>query len=80
MLGDSSNKLISIERPGSVLPDHILFGHSPSMAEIQTRANRISRTNVPILVCGAGGTGKEALARWLHAHSDYGTGEFVKVN
>lgn len=50
------------------------------MAEIQTRAKRICRTNVPILLCGEGGTGKEALARWLHAHSDYGTGEFVKVN
>jgi two-component system response regulator AtoC len=80
MLADSSNKLTGIERPGSVLPDHILFGHSASMAEIQTRANRICRTNVPILLCGEGGTGKEALARWLHGHSDYGTGEFVKVN
>jgi two-component system, NtrC family, response regulator AtoC len=63
-----------------VLPDQILFGHSPTMVEIQTRASRICRTNVPILLCGEGGTGKEALARWLHAHSDYGTGEFVKVN
>jgi two-component system response regulator AtoC len=80
MPGDNSNKLAGIERPGSVLPDAILFGHSPMMAEIQKRANRICGTNVPILLCGEGGTGKEALARWLHAHSEYGTGEFVKVN
>jgi two-component system response regulator AtoC len=80
MPSDSPNKLTGIERPGSALPDHILFGHSPTMAEIETRASRICRTNVPILLCGEGGTGKEALARWLHAHSDYGTGEFVKVN
>src|SRR5580700_11062082 len=80
MPSDSPNKLTGIERPGSALPDHILFGHSPTMAEIETRACRICRTNVPILLCGEGGTGKEALARWLHAHSDYGTGEFVKVN
>src|ERR1700675_3255839 len=80
MLGDSTNKLTGIERPGSVLPNHILFGHSPSMTEVQTRAGRICRTNVPILVCGEGGTGKEALARWIHCNSEYGTGEFVKVN
>lgn len=77
---DNSNRLTGIERTGSVLPDQILFGHSPAMAEVQTRAARICRTNVPILLCGEGGTGKEALARWLHAHSEYETGEFVKVN
>ena len=80
MLRDSSNKSAGIERPGSVLPDLILFGQSQAMAAIQARANRICRTNVPILLCGEGGTGKEALARWLHAHSEYGPGEFVKVN
>jgi two-component system, NtrC family, response regulator AtoC len=80
MSGDNSNRLSGLERPGAVLPDQVLFGHSPAMTEIQTRARRICRTNVPILVCGEGGTGKEALARWLHVHSDYGAGEFVKVN
>jgi len=80
MLGDISNTLTGIERPGSVLPDQILFGRSPAMAEVQTRAGRICRANVPLLVCGEGGTGKEALARWIHGNSEYGTGEFVKVN
>jgi two-component system, NtrC family, response regulator AtoC len=80
MSGDNSNRLSGLERPGSVLPDQVLFGQSPAMTDIQTRARRICRTNIPILLCGEGGTGKEALARWLHAHSDYGTGEFVKVN
>jgi two-component system, NtrC family, response regulator AtoC len=80
MPGDRANKLSGIERPGSVLPDQILFGNSPTMAEIQAQASRISCTNIPILLCGEGGTGKEALARWLHAHSEYGSGEFVKVN
>src|SRR3974377_2465910 len=36
--------------------------------------------NIPILLTGEGGTGKEAIARWIHAHSEYATGEFVKVN
>ena len=50
------------------------------MMEIQARAARICRTNVPILVCGEGGTGKEVLAQWIHSNSEYAAGEFVKVN
>jgi two-component system response regulator AtoC len=62
------------------LPDEILFGRAAAMDEIRARAERICRTNVPVLLCGEGGTGKEALARWIHAKSEYGSGEFVKVN
>ena len=50
------------------------------MAEVRRQAQRISRTNIPILMTGGGGTGKEALARWIHANSEYASGEFVKVN
>ncbi len=50
------------------------------MAEVRRRAEKISRTNVPVLLCGEGGTGKEALARWIHANSEYRAGEFVKVS
>jgi transcriptional regulator with PAS, ATPase and Fis domain len=79
-MGDSPNKLTGISRVSGVVPDEALFGKSPAMAEVQVRAARISRTNVPILICGEGGTGKEALARWIHANSEYGAGELVKVN
>ena len=50
------------------------------MAEVRRRAEKICRTNVPVLLCGEGGTGKEALARWIHANSEYSSGEFVKVS
>jgi two-component system, NtrC family, response regulator AtoC len=80
MLEDNSNRLTTLDRPGAVLPDHVLFGRSPAMTEVHARSKRICRTNVPILLCGEGGTGKEALARWIHGNSEYGTGEFVKVN
>lgn len=63
-----------------LLTDEILFGRAPAMAEIRAKAERICRTNVPVLLCGEGGTGKEALARWIHANSEYASGEFVKVN
>jgi two-component system response regulator AtoC len=63
-----------------MLPDTLLFGHSQAMAEVRAKAERICGTNVPVLLCGEGGTGKEVLARWIHTNSDYGSGEFVKVN
>jgi two-component system response regulator AtoC len=50
------------------------------MGEVKQRALKISTTNVPVLLTGEGGTGKEVLARWIHANSPYANGEFVKVN
>jgi len=50
------------------------------MAALRTHVDRIARTNIPILLTGEGGTGKEAIARWVHNNSGYATGEFVKVN
>src|SRR5271156_531488 len=64
----------------AVPPDDVLFGKSRPMTELRNQATRISRANIPILLTGDGGTGKEAVARWIHANSEYATGEFVKVN
>ena len=50
------------------------------MMTLKSHVQRICRTNIPILLTGEGGTGKEAVARWVHANSDYSSGEFVKVN
>ena len=80
MLSDGPNKSASHTKSASLLPDEVIFGRSPMMAEIQSRAARICRTNVPILLCGEGGTGKEVLAHWIHRNSEYAGGEFVKVN
>jgi two-component system response regulator AtoC len=68
------------ERLNPVPPDDVLFGRSAAMGEVRSRAEKISRMNIPILLTGEGGTGKEAIARWIHAHSDCASGEFVKVN
>ena len=80
MPGQYSNESDSRERLNPAPPDDLLFGRSRAMAEIRARAEKICRTNIPILLCGEGGTGKEALARWIHRNSEYRTGEFVKVN
>ncbi|GAC1683491.1 MAG: hypothetical protein PVS2B2_22600 [Candidatus Acidiferrum sp.] len=50
------------------------------MKELRQRAEKICKTNISVLLCGEGGTGKEAVARWIHNNSIYGDGAFVKVN
>src|SRR5215470_637193 len=74
------NRPSTLGQYSCVLPDEILFGQAPSMVAIRARAERICRTNVPVLMHGEAGTGKEALARWIHSKSEYANGEFVKVN
>src|SRR5215475_443952 len=70
-----------VKAEGAGLPsEEILFGISPAMQEVRQKAFKICRTNVPVLLVGEGGTGKEVLARWLHANSSHSSGEFVKVN
>ena len=61
-------------------PDHVLFGRSAAMNEVRLRAEKICKTNIPVLLCGAGGTGKEAVAQWIHVRSAFSQGQFIKVN
>lgn len=68
------------ESTTGVPSDEIVFGTSNAMGEVRQRALKICRTDVAVLLMGEGGTGKEVLARWLHANSRFASGEFVKVN
>src|SRR6266404_2768977 len=67
--------------PVNILPpDEVIFGSSSTMHEVRRLAMRVCGTNVPVLLNGSGGTGKEVLARWIHAHSPWSDGPFVKIN
>jgi two-component system, NtrC family, response regulator AtoC len=69
------------DAPSSIIPpDEVLFGSSAAMSAVRRRVEKVCDTNLPVLVCGDAGTGKEVLARWIHARSPYRLGEFVKVN
>jgi two-component system, NtrC family, response regulator AtoC len=80
MPADSTNKNSHPKLCGLLPPDDVLFGRSPLMAVLRQRAEKLCGTSIPVLLQGDGGTGKEALARWIHAHSSSRDGEFVKVN
>ena len=76
----AATKMVRVGGIVGLPPDDILFGVSPAMQEVRLKALKICRTNVSVLLSGEGGTGKEVLARWLHANSSHASGEFVKVN
>jgi two-component system, NtrC family, response regulator AtoC len=65
---------------GATIPDEVLFGKSQGMFQLRQKAEKLCGKNIAVLLYGDVGTGKEALARWIHAHSSYASGPFVKVN
>ncbi len=60
--------------------DKMLFGHSEAMSEVRELIERVSDTDVTVLVRGESGTGKELVARAIHAASLRKDKPFVKVN
>jgi transcriptional regulator with GAF, ATPase, and Fis domain len=53
---------------------------SPAMQDVARRARQVAQTDTPVLLLGDTGTGKEHLARALHAWSRRAGHPFVKLN
>jgi two-component system response regulator AtoC len=58
----------------------MLFSNSERMAEVRDLIERVSDTDVTVLIRGESGTGKELVARALHERSLRKDKPFVKVN
>jgi len=58
----------------------MLFGHSHQMQEVRDLIERVSDTDVTVLIRGDSGVGKELVARALHEQSLRKDKPFVKVN
>ncbi|MFZ3264555.1 MAG: sigma-54 dependent transcriptional regulator [Terriglobales bacterium] len=65
---------------GEVPPDHIIFGHSEAVQAIRAQLARVAAANVPVLITGESGTGKDIIARLIHGLSPWKVGPYVKVN
>jgi two-component system response regulator AtoC len=57
-----------------------LIGQSPAMQELERRIERVATARVPALVLGETGSGKELVARALHAASARASGPFLAEN
>ncbi|MEA2109595.1 MAG: sigma-54 dependent transcriptional regulator [Pseudomonadota bacterium] len=58
----------------------LIFGCSRMMVPIRSIIDQVADTDVPILLRGESGTGKDLLAKVIAAHSLQANGSFVKVN
>ncbi len=68
-------------RPGKTETETSLpLGLGPEMSKLYRRAGKVARGDVPVLVLGESGSGKEVLARWVHARSRRSAGPFLAVN
>lgn len=58
----------------------LFLGNNPRMREIQTVIGQVGWSEAPVLIQGETGTGKEMLARELHARSPRAGKPFLKLN
>jgi two-component system response regulator AtoC len=59
---------------------NVFFGGNQQMREIYSLVGQVGWSEAPVLIQGETGTGKEVLARELHAHSPRANREFLKLN
>ncbi|TNE47621.1 MAG: sigma-54-dependent Fis family transcriptional regulator [Deltaproteobacteria bacterium] len=59
---------------------HVLLGQSKAFLEAMEIAQRMAPTDLPVLLTGENGTGKELFARMLHQNSTRADQPFVVVN
>ncbi len=66
--------------PGLVFPPGYVPGDAPAMASLYAQMQSLVQGDLPVLLLGETGVGKEFLARILHASSRRRSGPFVAVN
>src|SRR5215472_14241925 len=69
-----------VQSLGEFPPTAVVFGKSEAMLAVQKRLEKVAGANVPVLIHGESGTGKDIIARMVHAQSPWRVGPFVKVN
>jgi len=80
MATDGTNHNPSGNTLGLLPPERVIFGFSQAMSQVRQKAEKVAVTNVPVLIEGEGGTGKELIARWIHWRSPRSSGPFIKVS
>jgi two-component system, NtrC family, response regulator AtoC len=69
-----------VQALGEMPPERVIFGSSEGMSVVHERLQKLASANVPVLIQGESGTGKDIVARLIHRMSPWRVGPFVKVN
>ena len=92
--GDDNNKILPLmQRRWKRLPFYsqqkavgkqysfdTVIGRSPAIEEAVSLARKVAATDVPVLLTGETGTGKEVFAQSIHQHSSRSDKAFVAIN
>jgi DNA-binding NtrC family response regulator len=57
-----------------------MIGETPGMLKVKELIDRVAPTDARVLITGSNGTGKEAVAHWIHEKSNRASAPFVEVN
>jgi transcriptional regulator with GAF, ATPase, and Fis domain len=57
-----------------------IVGAKSGLASVMERIERVTSSDVPVLILGETGTGKEVISRAIHTRSNRRTGPFIRVN
>jgi DNA-binding NtrC family response regulator len=60
--------------------DGTIVGSCPAMREVYKSIGRVAAQNVPVLITGASGTGKELVARAIYQHGPRAKAPFLALN
>jgi two-component system response regulator AtoC len=69
-----------VEQNFDLPPESVIFGSSDAMKKVQRDLAMIASADVPVLIQGPSGTGKEIIAKLIHRNSPLSKGPYVKVN
>ena len=71
----------AVDRALEMARSYVLIGQSSALRELRRQAARLSPYDqIPVLITGERGTGKERVARYIHHNGPRQSGPFVAVN
>ena len=75
-----ADKLSLLNKVGRKPVGDVVVGAEGGLRGVMERVELVSRSDVPVLVLGETGTGKEVVARMIHTRSPRSSGPFLRVN
>lgn len=69
-----------LRRLGRSDAGEMIVGEDAGLAPVMQRVDLVSKSEVPVLILGETGTGKELVARAIHNRSERHSGPFLRVN
>src|SRR5262249_814758 len=69
-----------LRRLGRAEEGETIIGAAGRLRPVMERVDLVSRSDVPVLLFGETGSGKEVIARAIHIRSTPGNGPFIRVN